>query len=1017
MTPPPAAGTVLTMTDTGPVGAMHTGWWAPGLALAERVGVASGPPPSGQVRERVARWRAAYGAGGRFDVRLAADGLDERSLHGLLGEPPAVLAGRVARPAWADTVERAVLAATPRVPHTTDWRAAFAVALRPFVANAADDLIDRTTEFAARVDLASIIDGFTDRLGRHLVRIAARTLAHELNTRHADGRTTGVADFAAQLTEPARLAALCVTYPVLARLLGQASTFHTDAAEELFRRFAADRDGIVATLLDGVDPGRLTRVDTGLGDTHRQGRSVAILWFADGRRVVYKPRDLGAHVRFGAAVHLLNDAAPELGLRTVAAVARDGYGWLEFVTGHPLADLAAADQFYRRHGALLVLLHALHAADMHFENVIACGDQPVLVDVETLFHPSLAAPTDGVDPAARMLSNSVQRTGLLPIMVVGENGPADVSGLGGATVTDVVTDWEPADGALAGTLAGTLREVRRPVIRTGAGNLPTLAGRELDVSDHEKALLDGFRLAYDAIVRRRADFTDLLEACADDEVRVAVRNSAGYARLLAESTRPELMRDALVRDHALDVLWTESAHHPLRWRACRHEQADLWTLDVPMFTARPGSADLWSATGHRLPGALDRPGLANALDKVNAMSEVDRRDQEWIIAAALATRAPAGGHRSVRSMPGHLAGTAAPSERLLASACALADQIVARSLDAGERVNWLGLELVDDRQWLVLPMGASLGTGYLGVALFLAQVSELSGIPRYADMARRALRGLPRLFDLVGDRPELVAAIGAGGYHGFGGIAYGLSRLTTLLGDDLLRDATRTAVDLAAAAAKAPGPPGVANGAAGCLAAMTAVHTELDLAPAAALAKDCADGLTELVRATGGQFGSAGFFDGAAGVAWALATHDADAAALAATHATATDGDLGWCTGAAGLAMAGAGDIDTLVSDRPVLRDLSLCHGEMGIAEALTVLATGERAEPVAAARRRRAGLLLDALAQHGPSCGTPGAVSTPGLLTGLAGIGYGLLRLGFAERVPSVLLLEPSRPTNPRTP
>jgi lantibiotic modifying enzyme len=113
--------------------------------------------------------------------------------------------------------------------------------------------------------------------------------------------------------------------------------------------------------------------------------------------------------------------------------------------------------------------------------------------------------------------------------------------------------------------------------------------------------------------------------------------------------------------------------------------------------------------------------------------------------------------------------------------------------------------------------------------------------------------------------------------------------------------------------------------------------------------------------------------------------------------------------------MAGAGDLDALLGDRPVLRDLSLCHGEMGIAEALTVLAT-TTAEPVAATRRRRSGLLLDALTQYGPSCGTPGGVSTPSLLTGLAGIGYGLLRLGFAERVPSVLLLEPSRPNQPNT-
>jgi lantibiotic modifying enzyme len=40
--------------------------------------------------------------------------------------------------------------------------------------------------------------------------------------------------------------------------------------------------------------------------------------------------------------------------------------------------------------------------------------------------------------------------------------------------------------------------------------------------------------------------------------------------------------------------------------------------------------------------------------------------------------------------------------------------------------------------------------------------------------------------------------------------------------------------------------------------------------------------------------------------------------------------------------------------------------------------------------------------------------VPTPGLISGLAGIGYGLLRLAFATRVPSVLLLEPaSRPVS----
>jgi lantibiotic modifying enzyme len=87
---------------------------------------------------------------------------------------------------------------------------------------------------------------------------------------------------------------------------------------------------------------------------------------------------------------------------------------------------------------------------------------------------------------------------------------------------------------------------------------------------------------------------------------------------------------------------------------------------------------------------------------------------------------------------------------------------------------------------------------------------------------------------------------------------------------------------------------------------------------------------------------------------------------------------------------------------------MSLCHGELGVLEALTGCAPDH--EPAAVARARGIAFLLGALEKFGPCCGTPDGVPVPGLLTGLAGIGYGLLRLGFVERVPSVLLLEPAK-------
>jgi lantibiotic modifying enzyme len=310
------------------------------------------------------------------------------------------------------------------------------------------------------------------------------------------------------------------------------------------------------------------------------------------------------------------------------------------------------------------------------------------------------------------------------------------------------------------------------------------------------------------------------------------------------------------------------------------------------------------------------------------------------------------------------------------------------------RRNWLGLELVDERQWLVVPLGLGLGTGYLGVALFLAELGRVSGVDRYLATAHETVAAVPELVAALAERPDLVAAIGYGGYHGLGGVAYGLARIGVLLDDGVLRDLAATTVDLAARV-----PPGAdvgwATGTAGCLAAMTAVHAELGLPAAARLADRCAATLT------GTEPGDVAPRE-AAGVAVALAGREGVAGHAGRLLDVAVPVGPGWCGGAAGALVAAArlgrptARLARELATCPPLRDHSLCHGELGILEALRI-----------AGEPSRTGAVLAALDRTGPTCGTPRGVPTPALLTGLSGIGHQLLRLGFDE-VPSVLLLEP---------
>lgn len=1010
-----SAGTDSPVSGTGLDGV----WWVPALALHERC-AAPLPDGEGAPAELLDRWRARYGTG--LAARLADLGLDEARLAGLLAESPESLAARVALPGWARSVARAVRSAAPSGEVPSAWQDAFAVPLRPLVSDASARLAE-SVDRVADVDLDGVVGSFGKWLSRRLVAIATRTFVARLHELRVAGRLAGADsqarfnDFVTGLARPGELAALFTRFPVLARLLGQACDFAVEAQAELLTRFAADRATVVATLLDGVDPGPVVSVTAGLGDVHQRGRSVSMVGFADGREVVYRPRDVGSHVRFTELLLLLNDALPWLELRPVAVVARAGYGWLAHIPHRPMTDPAQVDRFYRRQGALLALLHMVDAADIHCENLIASGDQPVLIDVETLFHPELgnpAAPSD--DPAAGALGASVHRTALLPFPVVGEHGVVDISGLGGdagGTTPGDVVDWDDA-----GT--DRMRLARRPAPFAGAGNRPRLADHDIDPADHEPALQEGFRLAYHAIMGSRAEFAACLERGPDIEVRVIARPTERYAFLLDESTHPALLRDALDRDLTLDELWHQSTHDPVRRRLVRHELADLWAGQVPLFTASSGARDLSSSDGHRIPGLLERAGTRGALRKLADMCEADRCTQAWIISAALATRRrtghPAAEHRSAEFVPGPVTSTGAHPQRLLAAACAIANQVIARSLTTPNRANWLGLELIDQRQWALAPMGGGLADGYLGVALFLAQLWEISGITRYADTARSAVTGVPALLDSLAERTDLV---GPGGLRGLGGLAYGLARLSTLLDDPGLRQHTRTAVELAA---RAPDRPGWADGSAGCLAAMSAVHAELGLASAGLLAGECARRTAEHVSSRT-DLGS-GFADGWAGIAWALANcapagdpRYAKAARLALDRLppdAAADASPGWCSGAAGLMLARGGTDPRRAANTfltgPVLRDLSLCHGELGVIEALTVLADTTGDQAIAAAARRRAGLVLGAIDRYGLSCGTPRWVATPGLLTGWAGIGYGLLRLGFAGRVPSVLSLRPSQ-------
>ncbi len=132
---------------------------------------------------------------------------------------------------------------------------------------------------------------------------------------------------------------------------------------------------------------------------------------------------------------------------------------------------------------------------------------------------------------------------------------------------------------------------------------------------------------------------------------------------------------------------------------------------------------------------------------------------------------------------------------------------------------------------------------------------------------------------------------------------------------------------------------------------------------------------------------------------------------------------FGWCHGAPGIGIARATlppplfgspeRIDLLNAVDAVLRRSGtehdcMCHGDLGNLETL-ILASERLADPALLAIARRRGLALVRARRDAGDwrCGISAAAPTPGLLVGLAGIGYELLRLWNPGKIPSILSLD----------
>ncbi len=852
--------------------------------------------------------------------------------------------------------------------------------------------------------------------------------------------------------------------PVLLRLIATLTRQWIDTTSEFLLRLDADLAAVRDALLPPGAAGQVTAIEGGLSDPHNDGRTVQLVTFEDGARIVYKPKDLRLDAAWHALVARLNAASPPHDLKAAKVIARDGYGWTDFIDHVGCADTQGYNRFFQRAGAWLALFHCFAATDIHQENMIAAGEHPVPIDLEMVLQATAEedkardAESQAVDAAMEMVASSVMAVGMLPAFARSPDN--NVFAFGAMTAdwtTKIRVKWNAVN-------SDDMRPVKSTEIGTDIPNLPHVGGHYAKFAEHTADFIAGFE-SYAAFLQRQAKNNEdiVFGGFSGLPVRKVIRPTKFYDMLLQRLKSHRSMDDGAAWSAQADFVarladWDSTSD--LIWPLHRAERAALLALNVPHFVSASDADEISDASGlSARTGAV--PGLARARARLRAFDKEDLDWQVTVIQQNLNAIARADAHPHEKNRQAQtLRGTKPTPEVFAAEAGKIADELARYAVRRGPGAAWIGLDWLGDADVFQLAcLGTDLYNGTSGIALFLAGHASVTGSGPSATLARAALSHVRKILKSR-NAARTARALGVGGATGLGSIVYALTVIARFLRDDaILADAQIASALITDELIAADKYLDVMGGSAGAILGLLRLYRDTQSADVLARATQCGEHLLrqprngpEGRRCWSGAGLAAhtlnGMSHGAAGYAYALAALAAAAGrddfAQAAAECVAFEDasynsahsnwpDLReegepawpcqWCHGAPGIGLAriamsrrgtaseqiGADIRNALAGTErgwPGVVD-TLCCGALGSVEFFCEAAdTLDRKDLHETAARRLLDVIEAASSTGDFRWNNGNRRFNLGLFRGLAGVGYTLLRRAD-ETLPNVLIWE----------
>ncbi|MEB3342866.1 type 2 lanthipeptide synthetase LanM family protein [Okeania sp.] len=549
--------------------------------------------------------------------------------------------------------------------------------------------------------------------------------------------------------------------PVLARLMAIATHLWIESTIELITRLDSDWHEINRKFHPNFDIKQVVAIQCGLSDYHYNGRSVIALHFASGLKLIYKPKSISLEEKYFKLLAWFNEQRFYRNFKLLKILNRSTYGWVELIENLPCKNPEEAKRYYERSGSLLCLTYVLNITDLHKENIIACGEHPVLIDLETLMHPwpkkldNIENEKNSEYIAKRQMGYSVIRTGLLPRWQLGlENQKFDISGWGsfGEQKTSIST-------AVVNNINTDAMEIiYENEINTESHNNPLLNYISLNISEFVEDIINGFSEMYVFLIKNKLRILreeGLLKWFKSERTRYIFRSTKIYQLILKTLLDPKHLENGATWSMQLDIIarvmflpGNSPTLHPL----VKEERKALEKLDIPLFFTNSGTKTLFFSDNKVFDNFFSQSGENLVIEYLNSLNNDDLEKQVDLIKGSLYSRITENAHATIQYFGNHNISFKSSTNILSHNIClsknfSIAEDIEKRAIYSIDKSNvtWISPQYsFDIESFQIAPLSLGMYDGISGLTVFLSAFKKNIGETKFDYLVRINIENLHR---------------------------------------------------------------------------------------------------------------------------------------------------------------------------------------------------------------------------------------------------------------------------------